>query len=388
MERLRINQYIRGLAPSASIAMMDKARVLKEQGINIISLAGGEPDFDTPKAITEACFKAIRDGRTHYTAGRGILPLRERICQKLQDENNIRCTPQEILVTPGGKYAIFLAINTFINPGDEVLILDPSWVSYSSIVEMCGAVPVKVPLSFSDNYTIRRDALEQAVTPKTRFLILNSPNNPTGRVLTQQEAEDIRAFLLAHDLLLISDEVYEKIIYDGRPHISLGSYPDIADRVITVNSFSKSVAMTGWRIGYLYAAPQLVNAMYLYYQHTLTCISEFSQIAAIAALDCQAEMEQMRLRYAERRDLMCRGLNEIPGVICRPPEGAFYAWVRIEKNGMTDEQICSFLLDQARVVAVAGSGYGLGTESCVRMCFAAADEEIKESIRRIQNALL
>ena len=387
MTKFKVNQNMNGLKPSASIAMMDKARMLKAQGVNVISMAGGEPDFDTPAVIQEACFKAIRDGHTHYTMGRGIVPLRERICKKLQEENNISCTPDNVLVTPGGKYAIHLAMNSFVNPGDEVMILDPSWVSYSPLAIMCGAVPVNVPLSFEDNYTIRRETLEAHVTPKTKILILNSPNNPTGRVMTKEEADEIAAFLADHDILLISDEVYEKIIFDGRKHISLGSYPEIADKVITVNSFSKSVAMTGWRVGYLCAEKSLVNAIYLFYQHTLTCISEFSQIAAITALDCNAEMEMMRQSYERRRALLCDALADIPGVNCLKPEGAFYAWAKIEKDGMDDVQISEYLLDKARVVTVAGSGYGLGSECCVRMCFAISDEEIIEATKRLHAVL-
>lgn len=382
-----LNHNISHLKPSASIAMMDKARMLKAQGMEVISLAGGEPDFDTPAPIIEACVQAIRDGRTHYTMGRGILSLRERISRKLQEENKISCTPDQILITPGGKYAILLAINTFVNPGDEVLILDPSWVSYAPIVEMCGAVPVRIPLSFVDRYTIHREQLEASVTKKTRFLILNTPNNPTGRVLTEREAADIEAFVRERDIFVISDEVYEKIIYDGHRHISLGSHPSIADKVITIHSFSKSVAMTGWRIGYLCAAPALVDAMYLYYQHALTCISEFSQMAALVALDCTEEMEQMRLHYHRRRALLCDGLSDIPGVHCITPEGAFYAWVKIEKDGMNDVQICEYLLDKAQIATVAGSSYGLGTESCVRMCFAVADDEIRKCIRRLHSVL-
>jgi len=384
---VKVNQNMNGLKPSASIAMMDKARMLKAQGVNVISMAGGEPDFDTPAPIQEACFKAIRDGRTHYTMGRGIVPLRERICRKLQEENGISCTPDNVLLTPGGKYAILLAVNTFVNPGDEVMILDPSWVSYAPIAVMCGGVPVNVPLSFEDNYTIRRETLEAYVTPKTKILILNSPNNPTGRVMTKEEADEIAAFLADHDILLISDEVYEKIIFDGRKHISLGSYPEIADKVITVNSFSKSVAMTGWRVGYLCAEKSLVNAIYLYYQHALSCISEFSQIAAITALDCTEEMELMRQSYERRRALLCDALADIPGVNCLKPEGAFYAWAKIEKDGMDDVQISEYLLDKARVVTVAGSGYGLGSECCVRMCFAISDEEIIEATKRLHAVL-
>ncbi len=387
MTNYYLNRNVQRLSPSASIAMMDKARMLKAQGLNVISLAGGEPDFDTPTPIVEACYKAIRDGHTHYTMGRGILPLRERLCQKLSDENGISCTPEQVLITPGGKYAIFLAINTFLNPGDEVMILDPSWVSYAPIVEMAGGVPVKIPLSFEDNYTIRREVLEEAVTEKTRIVILNSPNNPTGRVLTLQEAAELEQFLLAHNILLISDEVYEEIIYDGRRHISLGSIPSIAEKVITVNSFSKCAAMTGWRVGYLCAAKELVSAMYLFYQHTLTCISEFSQIAAITALDCKAEMEQMRKSYEYRRSLLCDNLTLLPGVTCRMPEGAFYAWVKIEKDGMNDVQIAEHLLERAQIVTVAGSGYGLGSDSCVRMCFAASETELIEAVKRLRAVL-
>ncbi len=387
MSNFRINNCLSGLKPSASIAMMDKARSMKEQGIDVISLAGGEPDFDTPSPIVEACYKAIRDGHTHYTSGRGVLPLRERICRKLQEENGIQCSPMDILVTPGGKYAIYLAVKTFTNPGDEVLILDPSWVSYSAIVQLCEAIPVSVPLSFQNNYTINREVLERAVTDKTRVLILNTPNNPTGRVLSTAEADVIRSFLLDYNLLLISDEVYEKIIFDGRKHISLGSWPEIADRVITVNSFSKSAAMTGWRIGYLCADSKLVDVIYMYYQHTMTCISEFSQLAAITALDCTTEMNHMLWRYTQRRELLCHGLNSIPCVTCHEPEGAFYAWARIEKNGMSDTELCGYLLDQARIVTVAGSAYGSGTDRCVRMCFAAADEEIEDSVKRMRAVL-
>ena len=382
-----INNNFSNLRPSASIAMMDKARTLKAQGVDVISLAGGEPDFDTPAAVVEAGIKAIREGHTHYTMGRGIVPFRERICRKLQEENGISCGIENILVTPGGKYAIFCIMNTFVNPGDEVIILDPSWLSYAPIVQMCGGVPVKVPLSFADNYTICAEAIEQAITPKTRLLIVNSPNNPTGRVMTQAEADAITSVVEKHDILLLSDEVYEKIIFDGRKHISLGAVPAIADKVFTVNSLSKSAAMTGWRVGYLCAAKKLVDAIYLFYQHTLTCISEFSQIAAITAMDCTEEMQKMCDSYAKRGDMLCGGLSQIPGITCLKPEGAFYAWAKIDKDGMDDAQISNFLLEKAQVLTVAGREYGHGTENCVRMCFAASETEITNVIARVKAVL-
>lgn len=388
MEAEHINSNILRLKPSASIAMMDKARALKSQGYDVISLAGGEPDFDTPAPVAEAGIRAIRDGRTHYTAGRGILRLREAIARKLTQENGVACDAENILVTPGGKYAISLTISTLINPGDAVMILDPSWVSYAPIVEIAGGVPVSVPLSLTDNYAITEALLERYFTPRVRILILNTPNNPTGRVLTTAEAQAVETFLLRHDILLISDEVYEKILYDGRTHISMGSFPRIAKKVVTVNSFSKCAAMTGWRVGYLCAEKSLVDAVYLSYQHTLTCVSEFSQIAAIAALDCLDEMERMRQIYAYRRDLLIGKLREIPGITCVIPEGAFYAWCRIERNNMSSTEICAYLLEQAQVVAVDGFAYGLSSEKCVRMSFAASECDLLAAAERIKNAIL
>ncbi len=368
--------------------MMDKARALRAQGLDVISLAGGEPDFSTPEPIVEAGIKAMREGKTHYTTGRGVMALRERIAQKLREENGVSCGADNILVTPGGKYAIHMTINAFVNPGDGVMILDPSWVSYAPIAELAGGVPVKVPLSFSDNYTISEELLDRFYTPSVRILILNTPNNPTGRVLTLSEARAVESFLLKHpNLLLISDEVYEKIIFDGRKHISLGSFPSVADRVVTVNSFSKFAAMTGWRVGYLCAERSIVNTIYLAYQHTLTCISEFSQIAAITALDCAAEIEQMRKSYAYRRDLLIGRLQKANGVRCLVPEGAFYAWCKIEKDSLDADGVCAFLLEKARVVSVSGAAYGLGTEQCVRMCFAASESDLTLAAERIGAAL-
>ena len=383
-----MNKHFEKLKPSASIAMMDKARALKAQGVDIISLAGGEPDFDTPHAVTETAIRAIKDGKTHYTTGRGIMPLRERIARKMTEENNIPADAGNILVTPGGKFAIQLAVFSLINPGEEVMILDPSWVSYAPIVQMFGGIPVKVPLSFKDKYKISEDILNEYATDKTKIMIINTPCNPTGRVLTCDEADEIRKFLNKHnDIILISDEVYEKIIFDNHKHISMGSYEDIAKRVITINSFSKSVAMTGWRIGYICAASKLVDLMYLPYQHTLTCISEFSQLAAITALDCTKEMNEMLKSYQRRRSILVDGLNEIPKAQCLMPEGAFYAWLKFDIDGLDSDGISNYLLEKANVVSVSGKSYGLGSKQCVRMCFAASDDDLIGAVQRIKNAM-
>ena len=383
----RFNRDISSLPPSVSMVLMDKARSMKAQGIDVINLAGGEPDFDTPAPALLKGIQGLTNGHTHYTAGRGIPALRKRIAKKLQEENGIVCTPDEILVTPGGKASIYVAIRTLINPGEEVLIPDPSWVSYGPIVLASAGVPVHVPLTFERGYAITEEVLEQCVTEKTRVLIINSPNNPTGRVMTQTEADAIAAVALRHDLMIISDEIYEKIIFDGRKHISLASNPAIADRVVTVNGHSKCAAMTGWRLGYLHAAKEVVDQMFRLYQHVFTCLGEYVQEAGAVALDCTEEIEMMRQSYQDRRDSFVGALNAIPGVNCLVPEGAFYAWVSIDYQGMDSNQIADHLLEKAHVATVPGYAYGKECGNCIRLCFAAAPAELEEAVRRIRIAL-
>lgn len=383
----RFNRDIETLQPSASIALMDKARSMKAAGLDVINLAGGEPDFDTPAAVTLTGIRGLTGGHTHYTAGRGIPALRKRIARKLQEENGIHCTADNILVTPGAKAAIYCAVRTLVNPGDEVLILDPSWVSYAPIVQAASGIPVNVPLTFEAGYAITREALEANASEKTRVLLLNTPNNPTGRVLTRAEADAVAEFSLAHDIMIVSDEVYEKIIFDGRTHISLGSMPNIADRVVTVNGLSKSAAMTGWRLGYLSAPREVVDQIYLFYQHVFTCLGEFVQEAAAVAFDCVDEIERMRRSYQTRRDSFIGALQQIPGVTCLVPEGAFYAWVEIDYKGMDASQLAAHLLDKAFVVTVPGTAYAKSAGKCLRMCFAAAPEELEKAARQIAAAL-
>ena len=383
----RFNSQISALQPSASIALMDKARLMKAQGIDVISLAGGEPDFDTPEAAAQQGIRGILDGKTHYTTGRGIPALRERIAKKLREENGIPCTAASVLVTPGAKAAIYCAVRTLIDPGDEVMILDPSWVSYESIVQSASGVAVHVPLSFAGGYVITKEALEAAVSERTRILIVNTPNNPTGRVMTQQEADSIAAFAQKYDLMVIADEIYEKILFDGNRHISLASFPEIADRVITINGLSKCAAMTGWRVGYLTANQAVVDQIYLFYQHVFTCVAEFAQMAAVAALDDPQSVEAMRLSYQQRRDSFIADLESLPGIRCIVPEGAFYAWARIDYQGMDADAMAKFLLEQAHVVTVPGGAYGENSKDCIRMCFAADPKELKEAVKRMAAVL-
>ena len=385
--KYQFNRDIASLPPSASMVLMDKARSMKSNGIDVINLAGGEPDFDTPAPALLKGIQALTNGHTHYTAARGIPVLRNRLAKKLREENGIDCTADNILVTPGGKASIYIAVRTMINPGDEVLIPDPSWVSYGPIVLAASGVPVHIPLTFETGYAITEEILESCITPKTRVLIVNSPNNPTGRVMTQAEADAIAAVALRHDLMIISDEIYEKIIFDGRTHISLASNPAIADRVITVNGHSKCAAMTGWRLGYLAAPKEVTDQIFRLFQHIFTCLGEYVQEAGAVALDCTEAIEMMRRSYQDRRDSFIGALQQIPGVTCLMPEGAFYAWISIDYKGMDSAALADYLLEQAHVATVPGVAYGKECGQCIRLCFAAAPAELEEAAKRIRAAL-
>ena len=281
-----MNGFISKIKNSASMELMAKAQEMKARGLDIIGLGGGEPDFDTPDAIKKKAIEEIERGNTHYAIGKGILKLRERISEKLNKENNINVSPDEVIVTPGGKMAIYLAVDSLINVGDEVMVLNPAWVSYDEIVVLAGGVPVNVPLDSAENYKITEEILEKYVSEATRAIIINSPNNPTGRVIDQDEFMCIKRFVLKHDLKIISDEIYEKIVFDGHKVLSPASDSELRDRTVTVNGFSKGYAMTGWRLGYLASDINMINTIMKIYTHTITGTSPFIQEAAVVALDC------------------------------------------------------------------------------------------------------
>ena len=269
------------------------------------------------------------------------------------------------------------------------MVLDPAWVSYEPIIQAAGGVTVKVKLDYQQDYRITAEALEAACTDKTRLIIINYPNNPTGRILHKDEADILEAFMLRHpQVYMLSDEVYEKLVYDGAKSISMGAYPSIHDRVATMNGFSKSAAMTGWRMGYLAAPKAIYDVAYKLYQHSLSCMSGFLQKGAVEAFSCEYETEQMRKTYAYRRDMFTGALNKIPGVRCLKPEGAFYAWVFFDIGGMDSTQMCEYLLENAGVVGMPGSAYGEETACCMRFSFANATEDLERAARKITDALL
>ncbi|MBQ6928563.1 MAG: pyridoxal phosphate-dependent aminotransferase [Oscillospiraceae bacterium] len=368
---------------SPTVALNAKGIRMKEEGIDVLSFAAGEPDFDTPEAVKAAAIEAIRHNDTHYTSAAGTLALRRRIVKKLREENGIDAQEDGILVTPGAKLALYAAMTCFLEEGDECMVPTPAYPSYRSGILMAGATYVPVPLSFDDGFVITRAMLEAKVTERSKMLIVCNPCNPTGHVLTRQEVRDIADFVLQHDMLLIADEIYEKLIYDGREHLSLGALPEIRDRVITLNGLSKSAAMTGWRIGYSAASPELTKVMLKLQQNTVNCTAAFTQTASVTALDCAEDAERMRLSYLERRDLICDGLNAVPCITCPRAEGAFYAFFRIDYRGMSAEQLADYILEKAGILVVPGTAFGEGGEKCIRLSFAASRESLQEAVRRL-----
>lgn len=383
-----MNQKIMQMQPSASVTLIGKAKEMQKTNPSIISLAGGEPDFDTPAPITMGAIRSLLEGNTHYVVGPGIPELREAIRKKLLEENGIVCDSNYILLTPGGKNAIYLAVHAVLNPGDEAIVLDPAWVSYEPIIQAAGGTCVKVKLDHGTQYKITKEKLEAAYSEKTRMLIINYPNNPTGRILHEEEADILEDFLLAHpDVYLLADEIYEKLVYDGKKSISMAARASVRDRVITVNGFSKSVAMTGWRMGYMVSNKEVFGAAYKLYQHSLSCMSGFLQKGAVHAFACTREMEEMRQTYEQRRDMFIGALNSIEGVHCDMPEGAFYAWVTFNINGMDSMQMCDYLLENAGVVGMPGNAYGEENVCCMRFSFATATKDLEIAAKKIKEAV-
>ena len=387
--RNKISKRVAGIQPSATVAVSDKARAMAAQGLGVINLGGGDPDFGTPSHIVNAALDAIRRGYTHYVSSAGIKGIRRAIADKLREENGLEFDPDaEIMVTPGAKLALFAAIMATVEEGDEVLILDPAWVSYVPCVQLAGGVAVHVSLSVEDNFHVTEAKLREKVTPRSKLLIVNSPNNPTGRVLTREELEAIAKVALENDLLVLSDEIYEKILYDGHQHISIGSLPDMLDRTIVINGFSKAYAMTGWRLGYVAAKGLLAKEILKVQQHSATCASSFIQYAGIAALTGpQDAVSQMVEEYRKRRDLITAGLNSLPGISCHQPEGAFYAFPNISATGMSSIEFADMLLSKARVAVTPGIAFGDSGEGHVRLSFANSMPLIQEAIERMREVL-
>lgn len=388
---MKLARRLQAIKPSPTLALNSRAKALVAQGVDVVVLAAGEPDFDTPDYVKQAAVEAIRSGFTKYTATNGILELREAVCRKLERDNGLKYTPDQVLITSGGKQALYNFCQAVLDEGDEVLIFAPYWVSYPDMVHLAGATPVIVPTREENGFAPDPDAIRRALTPRTRAVIINSPGNPTGAVYSRAALEGIAEVLRPHDCFIVSDDIYEKLLYtDERLGIS-DVAPDLVPRLVVTNALSKSHAMTGWRMGYVAGPKPLVAAMQLVQDQSTSNASSIGQKAALAALQGPPDtITTMVTEYRARRDMFVQGLNALDGIHCRMPEGAFYALADVRglygrsfkgKQVTGSMQLSEILLDEFRVAAVPGDPFG--AEGYIRMSFATSREVLKKGLTRL-----
>jgi aspartate aminotransferase len=390
-----LSDRVKSLSVSQTLAMAQRSRDLKAKGVDIISLSLGEPDFNTPDYIKEAAKKAIDENYSRYPPVPGYTDLREAISKKFKDENGINYSPEQIIVSAGGKHSLINVILSIVNPGDEVIILAPYWVSYWDQIIIAEGKPVVIKAKLENDFKIRPEQLEAAITNKTRLIIFNSPSNPTGMVYSREEIEKIARVVEKHEgVFIISDEIYEHIIFTGE-HISLASFDFIYDKVITVNGVSKGYAMTGWRIGYIGAPLWIAKACDKLQGQFTSGVCSIAQRAALSAIQGKGDSRQvMKLAFLRRRDLICGLLKEIKGIKLRIPQGAFYVMPDIsfyfaKSDGETkitnSDDLALYLLDKAQVATVAGDAFG--APECLRISYATSDDLLVEAVKRIKGAL-
>ena len=370
---------------SGTVAVANLVSKLKQEGIEIISFSMGEPDFDTPQNIKSACARSLDDGFTHYTPSTGIPELRKAIAERTAAENKIKCTPKNVLVTPT-KQALFMIALAYLDPGDEVIIPDPAWVSYEAVVRLAGAKPVLVPTKFEDNFCVTADMIAGAMTPRTKMIILNSPSNPTGSVLSREVLKGIADLCADKNIKVLSDEIYEHIIYGGE-HVSIASFDGMFDRTLTISGLSKSYAMTGWRLGWLVAPEADISAVNKLQTHSITCCTSFAQAAAVEALrGPQGSRHRMVAEFRKRRDLALDLLNDIKGVECNCPEGAFYLFPRYGHK-ISSEDLAMYLMKDAHVAITPGRSFGPSGEGMFRLSYATSEDNIIKGIGNIRSSL-
>jgi aminotransferase len=379
MTQLWVNRTIREMPPSGIRRFFDLAAELK----GVISLGVGEPDFVTPWHIREACFYALEKGYTMYTSNYGLLELREAIAAEYAQNHQLRYDPRhEILVTVGVSEALDLVFRTVLEPGDEVIIPEPCYVSYNPTVTMAGGKPVSVITRADEGFQVRAAAIEPLLSARTKVLLLSYPNNPTGGVLTAAVARELAELAVEHNLLVITDEVYSHLTYEGE-HICLAALPGLQERTVVLNGFSKAYAMTGWRLGYALGPAEIIQAMTKIHQYTMLCAPITAQKAALEALkNGAAERRKMVAEYNRRRRFLVHGLNEI-GLECFEPKGAFYAFPSIGRTGLTAQTFCERLLSEERVAVIPGSAFGSSGEGFIRCSYAASLDNLKEALVRI-----
>jgi aspartate aminotransferase len=388
---MKISQRARNTAPSPTLGLTAQIARMKAEGIDVIGFGAGEPDFDTPEPIKEAAIAALKRGVTKYTPSGGTEDLRRAICDKLHRDNGLTYTPRQVLVSIGAKHSLYNIMQAVLDPGDEVIIPSPYWVSYPEQVKLAGATPVFVDAPEADGFRVTAPAIAAAITPRTRMVILNSPCNPTGAAIDPAELKRIAALAVERDLIVVSDEIYEKLTYDGRAHVSIASLgEEIYRRTLTVNGLSKAYSMTGWRLGYVAGDAEVIAAMGRIQDQSTSNPTSFAQSGAVAALTGpQDAVATMAAAFEERRNSIVAALNAIPGIRCSKPDGAFYVFPNV--SGLVSDRIpdgdalAEHLLREAKVGVVPGSGFG--APNYVRLSYATSLDQIEKGVARIADAV-
>ncbi len=382
---MRFAERMKNLGTETAFEVLAKAKALEAKGKEVIHLEIGEPDFDTPKNIKEAAIKALNEGYTHYTPSAGLMEAREAVAKYVSQTRGIEVNPEEVVITPGGKPVMFFAILALIDPGDEIIYPNPAYPIYESVVNFVGGKPVPIHLKEENDFRLDTDELKAAVTPRTKMVIINSPHNPTGGILTKEDLEAIADLAQVHNLWILSDEMYSRIIYSGN-HLSIASLPGMKERTILLDGFSKTYAMTGWRLGYGVMEESLAVQIARLMTNCNSCTAAFTQVAGIEGLiGPQDEVERMVAEFRKRRDVVVEGLNSIPRISCRLPQGAFYAFPNITAIGWDCKKLADSLLKEAGVAVLPGTSFGTYGDGYIRLSYANSVDNIKKGLERIKN---
>ncbi|HLP88226.1 MAG TPA: pyridoxal phosphate-dependent aminotransferase [Nostocaceae cyanobacterium] len=381
---MKLAARVSQVTPSLTLAIAAKAKAMKAEGIDVCSFSAGEPDFDTPAHIKAAAEKALQEGKTKYGPAAGEPKLREAIARKLKNDNGLDYKAENVIVTNGGKHSLYNLIVALIDPGDEVIIPAPYWLSYPEMVTLVGGKSVIVETTAANGYKITPEQLKQAITPKTKLFVLNSPSNPTGMVYTPEEIKALAQVIIDADIFVVSDEIYEKILYDGAEHISIGSLSqEIFNRTLISNGFAKAYSMTGWRLGYLAGPVEIIKAASTIQGHSTSNVCTFAQYGAIAALESSQDcVQEMLQAFTQRRKVMLERLNAIPGLTCPKPDGAFYLFPDISKTGLKSLDFCNALLEKHQVAVIPGIAFG--ADQNIRLSYATDMETIEKGMDRLE----
>lgn len=385
---VKIAERMNRMAPSGIRKVNEKALAMERAGERVLHFELGRPDFDTPEYIKKAAWEALEAGKVHYTSNFGLMELREAIAAKLLRENQVSYKPTEVLVTVGLSEAVMAVLATLLNPGDEILVPDPVWLNYINVPNLLGAKPVTYSLKEENGYQLDIEEIHSKVTAKTKAIVIVTPNNPTGGVLTRDVLQQLADIAIQNDLMVVADEVYERLLYDDTEHVSIASLPGMKEHTFTLNGMSKAYAMDGWRLGYVAAPEEYILAMNKFHQHNTTCAPNFVQVAGAAALNQEGdEVEEMVKEYKRRRDYAVKAINAIPGISCQCPKGAFYIFINCKSLGMKSAELSAYLLENAKIALVPGDVFGPGGEGYLRLSFAASYDSIVEGCQKLKEAV-